>query len=76
MCLGSGSDSGERSLKFLVGTTDAQKSDAKDQQEVQWHTRFDLFLLQLDSDFIIYLSKFDMNAVIPEFTKCLKINNV
>ncbi|XP_019097527.1 PREDICTED: lon protease homolog 2, peroxisomal-like [Camelina sativa] len=36
---GAGSDSGERSLKFLVGTTDAQKSDAKDQHEAQWHTR-------------------------------------
>ncbi|XP_010441513.1 PREDICTED: lon protease homolog 2, peroxisomal isoform X1 [Camelina sativa] len=36
---GAGSDSVERSLKFLVGTTDAQKSDAKDQQEAQWHTR-------------------------------------
>ncbi|CAN7026862.1 unnamed protein product [Brassica rapa subsp. trilocularis] len=36
---GGGSDSGERSLKFLVGTTDAQKSDAKDQQEVHWHSR-------------------------------------
>ncbi|KAJ4910860.1 hypothetical protein Rs2_05481 [Raphanus sativus] len=33
------SDSGERSLKFLVGTTDAQKSDAKDQHEVHWHSR-------------------------------------
>lgn len=42
VALGGGSDSGERSLKFLVGTTDAQKSDAKDQQEVHWHTRFGL----------------------------------
>lgn len=42
MPLGGGSDSGERSLKFLVGTTDAQKSDAKDQQEVHWHSRFGL----------------------------------
>lgn len=54
-CLGAGSDSGERSLKFLVGTTDAQKSDAKDQQEVQWHSRFALSLHLLGCDFIIYI---------------------
>ncbi|XP_010518860.2 PREDICTED: lon protease homolog 2, peroxisomal, partial [Tarenaya hassleriana] len=36
---GVGSDSGENGMKHQVGTADAQKSEARDQQDVDWHHR-------------------------------------
>lgn len=36
-----GSDSGERSSRIQVGTSDSQRLDAKNQQEIiHWHTRY------------------------------------
>ncbi|KAL6178499.1 hypothetical protein ACLB2K_050017 [Fragaria x ananassa] len=36
---GMGSDSGERSSKVQVGTSDPQRVDGKNQQDIHWHTR-------------------------------------
>lgn len=36
-----GSDSGERSSRIQVGTSDSQRLDAKNQQEIiHWHARY------------------------------------
>lgn len=36
-----GSDSGERSSRVQVGTSDSQRLDVKNQQEIiHWHTRY------------------------------------
>lgn len=36
-----GSDSGERSTRVQVGTSDSQRLDVKNQQEnIQWHPRY------------------------------------
>jgi hypothetical protein len=36
-----GSDSGERSSRIQVGTSDSQRLDVKNQQEIiHWHTRY------------------------------------
>lgn len=39
--IGVGSDSGERSTRVQVGTSDSQRLDVKNQQEnIQWHPRY------------------------------------
>lgn len=40
LILGIGSDSGEKSSRVQVGTSDSQRVDGKNQQDIHWHSRY------------------------------------
>lgn len=53
--IGVGSDHGERSSRIQVGTTDPQKLDGKNQQEViHWHTRYSQTKYMFSGNFLAY----------------------